>query len=387
MAQLTLTGLEIDTLDEISQVVKDDVHAGIAPTLNLSETSALGQVIDSTANQIRMVQEALQALYASLDPYQATGEALAQRVALVGVTRLPATRSRAWMTITLAAGTYDAGTLIVHRADDPSVRFSNTQDIVTLGGTLTDVPFDSEETGPVRATAGTLTEIAAPVVGFSNPTNPEDVDLGQVAESDTALRLRWLDQLSRAGSGTVDGILADVLQVEGVTNARVYENTNNGTVDGIPGHAFETVVLGGLDSDIAQAIYDSKPAGIQAFGSTTVTVTDTQGVNHPIGFSRPTDVDITLTVTLTYLNGLFKGAEALKLAIVDWADFNLAPGMDVIEAKLTQIIMEQPGVVDVAIEFDPPPSPGPNVVISPRQIARFDTSRIDVIATSVTAVP
>jgi uncharacterized phage protein gp47/JayE len=387
MAVLQTTGLEIDSLEEIRQGITDLVHATIGPTLNLGDTSALGQTIGAVSSQLRQLEEALQAVYASMDPYQASGDALAARARLVGVTRLPATFSRAWMTITLAAGTYAAGSLIVHVSGDPTARFANVAEIITAGGMLTNVPFDAQESGPVRANAGTLTVIASPVAGFSAPNNPEDADLGSDAETDAALRQRWEQQLARRGSGTVDAILADVLQVPGVTSARVYENDLNYTVDGMPGHSFEVVLLGGDDTDIAEAIFASKPAGIQAFGSTTETVTDTQGVDHTIGFSRPTDVEVTVTVTVKYLAGQFIGSDALKLVIVDWADTNLAPGMDALNSKLVQIVMEQPGIVDAVVTFTIPAPVNGNVVVSPRQIARFDTSRVTVNATAVLGNP
>jgi uncharacterized phage protein gp47/JayE len=387
MAVLNDTGLDVDSLEEIRQGITDLVHATVGPTLNLGDTSALGQTIGAVASQLRQLEEALQAVYASLDPYQATGDALAARTRLVGVTRLAATRSRAWMTITLAAGTYAVGDLVVHVAGDPTARFSNTEEIITAGGTLTNVPFDAQETGPVRANANTLTVIASPVAGFSAPNNPEDADLGSPAETDASLRQRWEQQLARRGSGTVDAILADLLQVPGVTSARVYENDTPATVDGIPGHAFEVVILGGDDPDIAASIFASKPAGIQAFGSTVETVTDTQGVDHSIGFSRPVDVDVTVTVTIKYLSGQYIGTDALKLIIVDWADTNLAPGMDALNSKLVQIIMEQPGIIDAIVTFTIPAPVSGNVVVSPRQIARFDTSRINVVATPVLGAP
>jgi hypothetical protein len=54
---------------------------------------------------------------------------------------------------------------------------------------------------------------------------------------------------------------------------------------GIPAHSFEAVINGGTDADIAQAIFNVKPAGIRAHGDVIVEV-PFEGINHQIGFSR-----------------------------------------------------------------------------------------------------
>lgn len=67
---------------------------------------------------------------------------------------------------------------------------------------------------------------------------------------------------------------------------------------GRPGKSFEIVVTGGLDSAIAQAIYGSKPGGIQAYGTTVIPVLDQFGNIYQIGFSRPTEVLIYITISM-----------------------------------------------------------------------------------------
>jgi uncharacterized phage protein gp47/JayE len=384
---LTPTGWDSPSLEEVLETMRDDLRAAISPTLNVSETSLVGQLLGVFASQITQVWEAGQANYAARDPNQASGDSLANLTRLVGVERNGATASLALMTVTLAAGTYPAGSLVVHVLGDPTARFYNELEITTAGATLTNQRFLSEETGPIRANSGTLTVIADPVAGFSAPTNPLDAELGAVAESDSDLRARWREQLARRGSGTVDAIRADVLQIADFV--RVVENDTSTTVDGIPAHAFETLVLGGIDADIAEAIFATKPAGIQAYGSTVVTVTDAQGSGHAIGFTRPTDVDIYLDVTIQYLSGQYIGDDAIKLLLADWGDSNLGPGNDVIHNRLVQLLMDVPGVIDVSVAIDDVASPTTeaNFVIGVREIARLDTSRIDVAATAVVGVP
>jgi uncharacterized phage protein gp47/JayE len=307
----------------------------------------------------------------------------------VGVERLGARRSVARATVTLAAGSYPAGTLVAHVVGDPELRFYNAVDINTAaGGDLVDQLFFSEEPGPIRAPSGTLTVIANPVIGFLAITNPLDAELGFLQETDQALRTRWRSQLARMGSGTVDAIRADVLQVANFV--RVYENdTDFVDAQGLPPHSFETMVLGGENQVIAQAIFDTKPAGIKAYGEINVAVVDQQGAGHNIGFSRPTEVKIYLRVALSYLAGHYLGDDAMSKMLKDWGDNNLGPGNDVIHNKIVQLVMDQPGVVDTEVSIDVtyPVFPEQNYVIGVREIARFDSSRIEIVSFAVTVLP
>lgn len=70
-------------------------------------------------------------------------------------------------------------------------------------------------------------------------------------------------------------------------------------VFGRPGHSFEIVVAGGQPSDLAAAIKSKGPAGIQPYGSTIVQVVGQFGNIYNIGFSRPTEVPIYVSIALT----------------------------------------------------------------------------------------
>jgi hypothetical protein len=67
---------------------------------------------------------------------------------------------------------------------------------------------------------------------------------------------------------------------------------------GLPGKSFEIIVQGGDDTAIANAILGAKPAGMQSYGSTVITVFDDNGNSYNIGFSRPTAIPIYTTLVL-----------------------------------------------------------------------------------------
>lgn len=390
MAGIDSTGFEAKTLVDIQDEMAASVRAAISPTLNTSETSIVGQIIGVSASQIRQTWEAAQDIYAARDVLQATGAALTDLCRLTGTNRRAATASTVLMTVTLAAGTYTAGSLIVHVVGDPTSRFANDAEIVTAGATIVGVPFTCEDVGPVRANAGTLTVIATPVAGFSAPTNPAEAVLGLEEESDVDLRARQRTELARKGAHTVDAIRADILEVDTVTFCAVYENDTDATVDSRPPHSFEVIVLGGTTQDLVDAIWAAKPAGIQSYGTTTGTTTDTQGQTHSVGFTRPTPVTIYVDIGATVLSGTYAGDTVLKQAITDWADANLSVGKDVLIAKIIAVCMGVEGVVDVTVEVGLSAGAGTsaaNYVIAAREIASIDTGNIAVVQTVVTGAP
>ncbi len=391
MAGITPSGLEIKTLTEIEGEQQDALRANISPTLNLSSTSIIGEHVGITSSHLSELWDAMMAIWQSWDITTAKDAALDRLAALTGTARREALPSTVLMTLDLDAGTYAAGSLVVNLVGDGSVRFTNAEEIVLLSDnpSLTDQLFESEEVGPVQAAAGQLTVISTPVVGFNSATNPNDAIAGSFRETNQELRRRQAQELARPGSATVDAIRADVLQVPGVTFATVIENDTDAELGGIPPHAFETLVIGGSTADIAQAIFLTKPAGIRAFGLTSSNVIDSQGSGHTIAFTRPTDVNMYVSVGLKYIGGQYAGENAVKQALNDWGDANLAPGHDVIIARLLQVVMDMPGVVDaeIAVGNAPNPSSYTNYAIGTREIARLDVSRMVVVAVPVSGVP
>jgi hypothetical protein len=113
-------------------------------------------------------------------------------------------------------------------------------------------------------------------------------------ESDAFLRRRREVELARAGTGTVRAICADISAVKGVETVLVLEKDGDAVdSEGLPAHSFQVVVSGDTDPDVDQAIGDAiwatRPAGIYAGGTTSVTVVDDVGVEQarPLVMYRP----------------------------------------------------------------------------------------------------
>ena len=173
------------------------------------------------------------------------------------------------------------------------------------------------------------------------------------------------------------------MEVENVDFVTVIENdtmTTDG--DGRPPKSFESIVDGGDEDEIAQTIWESKPAGIEPYGSISKTVIDTSGQSHTIKFSRPIDVDIYVDVTVTEKPGITVTEANVKSAILAYGD-SLNIGDDVIVYPDLLCSLSNLGLSDIVIKVGTAPSPtlDDNIPIDFDEIAKFASARIDVTIT------
>jgi len=244
------------------------------------------------------------------------------------------------------------------------------------------VTFNATQTGPIVANAGTLTNIVTPISGLDLILNIQDAFLGTNVETDNAYRARMAQELQIAGAGTVPAIRSKLLSVNGVISALVYENiTDVADSRGRPPHSFECVVNGGTDSDIANAIWEAKPAGVATFGTSSYVITDSQGQSHTIYFSRPTQVDIYIIANLTVNSNYPSNGDTLvKEALSNYVN-GLGQGASVIVIPLLiSQLATIPGIDDAELLVGT--SPGPtlpnNIPIVPYEQAYCQTDFITV---------
>lgn len=382
---VTPTGFEKKTFAIIKAEMEASERTDIDPSLNLAATSVFGQMNGIYADKLRELWDVAEGVYRSLNPDFAEGDAQDQLCSLDGVRRLPATFSTVSATCTGTPGTL----LLAGRIASVGVngdRFVSLADAVIGGGGTVAVDFQAEVEGPVQAPSGTLITIVTPVAGWASVTNVLDALPGTLLESDSEMRVRRISALTVSGD-TTDSVLAAVKAVSGVTAALIFENISMITDDsGVPAKSFETVIEGGSDPDLVQAIYSKKPAGIQAYGNYTLNVADSQGVNHLIGYSRPTEIDIWIVLTVSVNVGQFgsgdssAGILAVQEAITAYGDA-LTIGQNVVSEKVKAAAVDTIGVVDIlafTIGIAPAPVSGANISVSNRGLAVFDTSRIAV---------
>ncbi len=380
---LTSTGFVRPLQAEIAAEILEDERGTISSTLTGAEDTVIGNLNNIFADQLGQAWEVLEASVAGMDPDRATGAALIALCLLTGIIQNGATKGLVTATVNLdGATTYAANALVAHVVNDPTNRWLNRDEISTTTTGNYSAVFASEFAGSAfTALTGTLTVIAGPVSGWNSITNAADATPGTDIEAEEDLRARRDASLAQAGSGTVDAIRADVLAVDGVEQVLVEENTTDGTLGGLPPHSFRVVVWDGSpaaadDDEIAQAISDTKPAGIKAFGTITGTAVLADGQTASVLFARATAVPIYIDIDVVSAEGASAAAIiAAVLAAMDGAKV----GGDVIIKKILGAAMAVDGVDDldfVQIGTSPSPSGTVNLSISATQIATFSASNI-----------
>lgn len=261
---------------------------------------------------------------------------------------------------------------------------------LTITSRTSPLLFEATETGPITVLAGTFTEIVTPISGWDSVSNIEAGVAGRNLETDQELRIRRLNSIRVLGAGSVEAIQARIRQeVQDVLNCLVFENREPTTdpISGRPPHSFETVVQGGDDTEIANKIWELKPAGIETYGNVNVLITDSNGFIQPINFSRPEPLYIWVSVDVTVISGEFaaEGADAIAQAILSFGQtYNV--GEDILYQEFTQPIYDVGGVYEISLtlassvlEAGPPGVyAADNIVITEVGIGDFSLDRITV---------
>jgi uncharacterized phage protein gp47/JayE len=392
-AVLTSTGLVIpSTKDILAKVVADQI-ANVDPALSQSPTEPLGQFNGIFAAELATAYEVLDTIYEGFDPDKSEGAQLSSNAALTGVVRRAATYSVVVVSLGLGASFSRApGTMTASVAGQPGITFVNRDQVTsTTAGNVT-ATFRASVTGPVAANAGTLTVIAVPATGWTSITNALDAVPGTLVESDTALKIRRVQEFTRGGSAGLPAIrsaLLDPTLVPGIISCTMLENVTKATdANGLPASSFCAVIWDGVipaasNLSIAQAIWLNKPSGIQPFGSTLQTVIDSNGSPQVIGFSRAAQVPVYFAITVKTDPTAVPADGILEIKNAILA---LAPtgGKSVVALAIRAAALTVPGVLDVpsfALDITAVPVATANITITPFQIATFDSTRIAVTVT------
>ena len=400
-ATIDATGLTIQSFDDVLEaiIVAQATALGLTPAqtqrMRLGVQSTLGQIVRVEAEREVMAQEALLAVYNALS-IDAEGTQLDRVVRLLGMTRIPAALSRV---TGLATGT--PGTTITVgarlRYDVLETTWEVTAGGVIPGGGTLSITIEREAAGADSVPLDPDTDfdswtILDSIVGWSDVGSFESVTqpiVGREIELDAALRSRAEVEAFKRGQGPIKAIESAILEVEGVTYARVYENRTLVTdANSIPGKAINAIVVGGAAADVAAAIFRSRSSGAQVYGTDeTEDVTDEWGFVHAMPFDRVDAVNVWVRCTITTSTaeddapiGVATTVEDLILA---QAATSFSIGDDVRPYVLSGSIFAAglPGIDNVLVElsYDGASWVTTKLAIGIRAQAAFSAARVSIV--------
>lgn len=269
-----------------------------------------------------------------------------------------------------------------NRIDGNIVSYSTTLQFIEVGSPI---EFYAINYGAINPAIGTVTNIITQIAGWQSVANESLAYVGRSVETFTALRQRHSATVTAQGMAMVESIRANLLQnVPGVAAAIVAENTSD-IVDmyGRPPHSVEAVVQGGDEREIAAMIWRTKAGGIDTYGNIPIVTIDSQGVPHTVNFNRPTNIIIYFRcVIMGHSEDKLPGnAPQIAINILAEKGNRQTVGQDVIiQAFAAEVIRGVAGVGYVTLEAstDGINYSTTNIPISPRELAIFDESRIQV---------
>lgn len=392
---LTERGFRRPTYTELLNALEYKARELFGSNANLTVRSPLGIFLRIFAWVFNIVFSTVEDVYNSRFIDTAVGTSLYNLGRAIGLQLLPKQKASGYLKITGTPGVivpagFLAGTVTgIHYA-------VLIQGAIGADGTVL-LPAKATVAGPDgNVEANTLTVIVNPGIpeGITAVTNPAAMTGGRERETDEQFRDRYYQSVDFAGGVNADAIAAEILQnVEGVYSAKCYENDTDFTdKTGMPPHSIEAVVYGGLDGDVAKAIYRRKAAGIQTHGTSSVEVIGNSGQTYTISFSRPSLVPVWIKITDLVIDKSHfptDGLDQIKAVLSQYVGSDETGGLGIGETlyfiQLPQRINSVPGVVDYKVQTSKEGSDygDYNITIGARQKASTDADHISIMEAAI----
>ncbi len=303
----TPAGLVIPTEADVLAGVVVDIDAAFGGGLNSSLETPQGQLASSETAIIGDKNNQIALIVNQVDPQYSDGKFQDGIARIYYLNRKPATSTSVTATLGgVAAAVIPAGTLAQDTGGNTYTLTANAT--IGVGGTV-DAEFQNTTTGPIPCPPAALAKVYQAVSGWDTITNASAGTLGQNVESRTDFEFRRKNSVALNGKSTPAAIYAAVFDVANVLDVYVIDNPTSAIVNTgatnypIVAHSVYVAVVGGIDADIAAAIWAKKDVGCDYNGNTTVSVTDSSGYSYPqptysVKFERPAAQAIKFAVSI-----------------------------------------------------------------------------------------
>jgi hypothetical protein len=320
----TATGFTGPTQQEILAGVQADFNAAFSGGLNQSLSTPQGQLASSLTAVIAQANDTFINLTNQTNPNFASGvfqDAIGQLYFLQ--------RNSSESTVVEATCSGGTGVVIpsgaLAQAEDGNIYTCTQAGTIPAGGSIV-LPFACNIPGPIVCPAGTLNTIFQTIPGWDTIDNLADGVVGNDTESTSAFAERMAQSVGVNSIGSLPSVLGAVLSVAGVLDAFVTENDSktSATIGGVTlvANSLYVAVVGGVQLDVATAIWSKKAPGCAYNGNTTVVVQDSRsGYTAPfpsynVTYETPAALPILFAVNLANNPQVPSNATALIQAAI-----------------------------------------------------------------------
>lgn len=326
-------GIVVQDLPEIKEDLIAKFKTIYGADINLEQNSPDGQFINILAQEKKDMLDFCVQLYNNIDVDRVVGIPQQILYKLNGLTIKAFTYSYVYVNVTVTAPVNIEGITNENLENADAVGYtvsdnngnrwilatgtSNSTVSLTVG-THT-LNFRAADLGSVTALPNTITTMETVVAGISGVNNAaNNYVTGGVGETDAEYRIRRNRSVTIPSQGFDDGLEAQLLNLTNVTQAKVYQNRTNSTVDGIPAHAIWVIVEGGSADDIGKTIYANIPPGITMHGNESVQVERAipgtfETIYYDIGAAEDLHVSATIKVISGSIDETYVKEELSKL--------------------------------------------------------------------------
>lgn len=297
MGTLNQYGYVTTTYAEKRTALENVFKAAFGSTLVVAPQTPQGNIIDYITTLQDNEDKVGLAIFQQLNYRNATGALLSAIAISKGQPRKSGTRAVITCTFTSAAQPYTiaAGSIFVSTTGNYS--FTNEGDILIddLSQSAQLIAVEQEATGLVA------TDTLSSQAYLASLTDIEITEIqdGTDKESDDNLINRLDASATELATNDIDAVYDKLNRLADTTRVSVRQNVTDVEVDGIPAHGLEANVVGGLDEDIAEIIFNTIASGTPTSGNVENIVYDTQGYPHPVNFNRPDMVDVWVRVRIS----------------------------------------------------------------------------------------
>lgn len=264
----------------------------------------------------------------------------------------------------------------------------NTDVVIGVNGTGIG-QFICQYYGEYAPNTNTTFTILTPVVGLDNITLDESIlnlSVGRNTETDEELRRRRMFSVQQTSTNTLASIRSNLYSLDGVLHVTYFENETENTDDrDLPMKSFEYIVDGGTGTDIAQVIFNNKPAGTRAYGLSQEIIKDSEGLVHAIGYTPAKHINIGIDIRVeTHSTQAESWKKEIKNALKEKFDDIQDIGSPVKDYNYYTVLTQYSEITDIhRVQFYNVDAEGEKVYytnyqIGSREIAKLDVNNISI---------
>lgn len=302
-----INGLVTQSLEQIRTDLTTKFKNIYGNDINLEQNSPDGQFINLLAQEKNDTLDLFTQFYNNLDPDRAIGIPQQILYKLNGLIINAYTYSYVYIDVTVTQPvTLQGLDDNIENADGTgyTVRDTNGNRWILANTTnitagTAQLSFRAAELGAITALPNTINIMETVLLGVSSVNNPgNNYITGNQGETSAQFRQRRNQAMAVAAQGFDEAIESQMLNLENVTQCKVYDNKSSEEVNEIPAHTVWVIVEGGTPDQIGRIIYNNLPPGIPMKGAQSVTITKTNGQLQVINYDLPKAVPLYVRSTI-----------------------------------------------------------------------------------------